>query len=219
MTNKTEEKQRKRAPSKRSLETRERILDAAEQVFAKRGFDGASIRDIASQAGVQGALVHHHSGSKENLFFKVVSRRAEELARLRLEALEEQRAMGELDLRGIISAFIMPFLELTTHGDPHWRAYGLLIAHVSADERWRWISKACFDPTAKVYLGEISKALPQVSQQQVGAGFVFMVSSLLSICASKWRINDLSQAPSDDDLAEILLEFCASGFLAISRQT
>lgn len=218
MSEKSEEKQRKRAPSKRSLVTRERILDAAEHVFAKHGFDGASIRDIAAHAGVQGALVHHHGGSKEDLFFKAVARRADVLARLRLEALEEQRARGELDLRGILSAFIRPFLELTTQGDPHWHAYGALIAHVSADERWRWISKTCFDPTAKIYLDEITHALPHASQQQVSAGFVFMVSSLLSICASKWRIDDLSQAPTDDDLAEILLEFCASGFVAIGRQ-
>lgn len=45
------DKRRKRAPSKRSLATRERVLDAAELVFAHRGFDGATIRDIAAEAG------------------------------------------------------------------------------------------------------------------------------------------------------------------------
>jgi len=41
-------------------------MDAAEQLFSERGFDGASIRDIALRACVPGALVHHHGGSKED---------------------------------------------------------------------------------------------------------------------------------------------------------
>ena len=40
-----QEKQRQRAPSKRALATRERIMDAAEQVFAAHGFEGASLRE------------------------------------------------------------------------------------------------------------------------------------------------------------------------------
>ncbi len=217
MIKKPAEKQRQRAPSQRSLETRERILDAAELVFAQHGFEGASIRDIASKAGVQGALVHHHGGSKDNLFFVVVARRADELAARRLAALEAQKALGDLKLRGVLAAFIGPFIGLTTHSGAHWRAYGRLIAHVSSDERWRPISEACFDPTAKIFLEEIAKVLPNAPQQQVSAGFVFMVSSMLSISASKWRIQDLAQAPDDDDLTETLLEFCAAGFEAIVK--
>ena len=79
MTGKVQENQRQRAPSKRSLATRERIFDAAEQLFAERGFEGATIRDIARLAGVQGALVNHHGGSKEVLFATIVARRADEL--------------------------------------------------------------------------------------------------------------------------------------------
>ena len=60
-----QEKQRQRAPSKRALETRARIMDAAERVFAQSGFDAASIRDIAAEAEVQGPLVNHPGGSQE----------------------------------------------------------------------------------------------------------------------------------------------------------
>ena len=45
-------KQRQRAPSKRALASRARILDAAERVFARGGFDGATMRDIAAEAAV-----------------------------------------------------------------------------------------------------------------------------------------------------------------------
>jgi AcrR family transcriptional regulator len=49
-------------------DTREAILTAARQAFADRGFDGASIRQIATSAGVDPALVHHYFGAKDQLF-------------------------------------------------------------------------------------------------------------------------------------------------------
>jgi AcrR family transcriptional regulator len=57
---------------KGSPDTREAILDAARAAFAERGFDGASIRAIATGAGVDPALVHHYFGTKEKLFLATV---------------------------------------------------------------------------------------------------------------------------------------------------
>jgi AcrR family transcriptional regulator len=48
--------------------TREAILDAARRLFSERGYDGATIRGIAADAGVDPALVHHYYGNKERLF-------------------------------------------------------------------------------------------------------------------------------------------------------
>ena len=49
-------------------DTRGRILDAARAAFGDRGFDGATIRDMAARAGVDAALVHHYFGTKQQLF-------------------------------------------------------------------------------------------------------------------------------------------------------
>jgi AcrR family transcriptional regulator len=54
-------------PRFEDLTARARIRDAALRLFAERGIDGASIRDIARAAGVSGGLVRHHFGSKEGL--------------------------------------------------------------------------------------------------------------------------------------------------------
>ncbi len=53
-------------------DTRTEILDAAAKQFAELGFDRASIRGIASEAGVDAALVHHYFGTKEQLFTAAV---------------------------------------------------------------------------------------------------------------------------------------------------
>ena len=53
-------------------DTRASILDAARRTFAEKGFDKASIRAIAGDAGVDPALVHHYFGTKEQLFLAVM---------------------------------------------------------------------------------------------------------------------------------------------------
>jgi len=53
--------------SAEDLTARARIRDAALALFAERGMDGATIRDIAKAAGVSGGLVRHHFGSKDGL--------------------------------------------------------------------------------------------------------------------------------------------------------
>jgi AcrR family transcriptional regulator len=54
-------------------DTREAILHAARQAFAERGYDAASIRSIATAAGVDPALVHHYFGTKDQLFLATMN--------------------------------------------------------------------------------------------------------------------------------------------------
>ncbi|MGC1215114.1 MAG: TetR family transcriptional regulator [Micromonospora sp.] len=54
-------------------DTREAILAAAREAFAERGFDAASIRGIATAAGVDPALIHHYFGSKDQLFLAAMN--------------------------------------------------------------------------------------------------------------------------------------------------
>jgi len=66
MMAKSESRRTGRRPG--SPDTREAILAAARQAFAERGFDGATVRQIAAGAEVDPALVHHYFGTKEQLF-------------------------------------------------------------------------------------------------------------------------------------------------------
>jgi AcrR family transcriptional regulator len=54
-------------------DTRSSILEAARAAFAEKGFDQASIRAIAAEAGVDAALVHHYFGTKDKLFLAVMN--------------------------------------------------------------------------------------------------------------------------------------------------
>lgn len=75
-------------------QTKEKILDAAEELFGEKTFDTVSLRDITHHAGVTLALASYHFGTKDNLFVAVVARRADMLNRMRLERLSELDAAG-----------------------------------------------------------------------------------------------------------------------------
>ena len=68
--------------------TTERILDAAERLFADHGFEGTSIRDIVDSAKVNLAAIHYHFRSKEALLEAVLTRRISLVNGARLERLE-----------------------------------------------------------------------------------------------------------------------------------
>jgi AcrR family transcriptional regulator len=84
---------------------REAILAAAEEVFARSGYHGASLDDIAQAAGISKALIYEHFASKRELHASLVNAHVEEIFR-RLQANAETGTTGEERLRGGIDAFL-----------------------------------------------------------------------------------------------------------------
>ena len=92
-------------------DTRERILDTAERLFAEQGYSGTSLRTIIAEAQVNLAAVHYYFRSKEALLEAVFLRRAEPANQERLTMLERcEREAGDAapDLEKVIEAFVAP---------------------------------------------------------------------------------------------------------------
>ncbi|GAA1634955.1 TetR/AcrR family transcriptional regulator [Actinoplanes couchii] len=83
-------------------DTREVILTAAREAFAEKGFDGASIRAIATGAGVDPALVHHYFGTKDKLFLAAMNSPLDPL-----DVLDEATAGGRDEMGArVVRAFL-----------------------------------------------------------------------------------------------------------------
>ncbi|GIH98288.1 TetR/AcrR family transcriptional regulator [Planobispora takensis] len=95
----------RRRPGRRpgSADTRGEILAAARKIFAEKGYDKATIRGIAREAGVDPALVHHYFTSKEGTFVAAMELpvNPEEVVRLLLSGPREE--MGERLVRFILT--------------------------------------------------------------------------------------------------------------------
>ena len=95
----------------RSALTKKRILDAAEEEFAAKGFDGARLGNIARGAGVQQALIHHYFDDKAGLHREVITRALDAMTKEGWDILERlspgkgKKRMTEEGLRALAGAF------------------------------------------------------------------------------------------------------------------
>lgn len=56
-----------------SVDTKKRIIEVAKRVFAEKGFDGTSVRNITEEAGVNVSAIHYHFGSKEDVLLEILA--------------------------------------------------------------------------------------------------------------------------------------------------
>lgn len=93
-------------------ETRERLLDAAEVLFAREGFEGVSLRAITSAAKANIASVNYHFGGKEHLINAVMIRHAMPVNEERVRRIDF--LLGQPDppsVREVLEAFLFPLFE------------------------------------------------------------------------------------------------------------
>jgi AcrR family transcriptional regulator len=175
--------------------TPDRLLDAAEAVFARNGYDAASIRTITKVARVPLALAHYHFKSKEELFRRVLIRRVDALRSKRLELLQKfkDRALGRpIPIDEVVEAFAEPAFHLSMNGGQGWKNYMKLNAQISIAEKYVSMVGDVYDPTATIFMGEMHRALPNASAPSIKWGYLFAVAVTAAALAESGRIEILS---------------------------
>lgn len=200
--------------------TKERILDAAEALFADVGFDGVSLRQITRLAGVELALANYHFGPKSELFLAVVQRRADELNRERkalFAALPDPPS-----IEGLIDAFARPFMEKSLRGGAGWKSYARLIAQIANSQRWtQTVMHTQFDPIAEIFIAGARRALPSAATEDLYWSFHFMLGAMTMTFAETGRIDVLSRgrckARALDRIYRRMIPFLAAGFRRLAE--
>jgi len=201
----------------------ERILDAAEQLFAQRGYHGVSLRDITRAAGVDVALVSYHFGGKRELFTAVFERRAEVLNRERLERLDEvchAARPGSPTIEAIVNAFTEPLLQRSARGGAGWKSYFALVAYVNNSPEFGPVMMTRhFDPLVDRFIAVLREALPVCPPREIYWGYQFLTGALTLTFAETGRIDKLSgglcRSTDLDSVHQRLIPYVAAGFRAL----
>ncbi len=90
---------------------KEHILNAAIPLFAEKGFEGCSIRDLAARADVNVAMINYYFGSKDNLFVSIIEYKAQ-FMRGKLDEIESNTQMNEIEkIDAIIESYVDKILS------------------------------------------------------------------------------------------------------------
>lgn len=197
--------------------TKERLLDAAERLFAERGYDAVSIREIAGGADVNLAAVNYHFQGKHNLYVEVLRRRLEPKRELLLAALAEvEAAPPEAPrLEMLVRAFVGVHLE-DALGSPR----GILGLHLMAREMSeprhgaRVLVQELIGPVRERFLALIRELLPDADEKTIQMIIGSVVGQFVYY-AMHWHTHqDRSDKPDEVELAFMTLADSVEDYLA-----
>jgi AcrR family transcriptional regulator len=160
-------------PSKKApAETREKVLEVAERLFAERGLDAVSIRDIITAADANLGAINYHFGTKERLIEAVFERRLVPSTRERLRALEVvERAAGDRPpkLEAVLEAIFRPVIEEAMDPKRGGATFGKLMARSLVDPNpvMERVLHSHFATMVKRFDAAILRAMPSLAPGDV----------------------------------------------------
>lgn len=206
-----------------AVDTREILIAAAERHFGETGFDGASLREVMREAGVNPATAHYHFGSKRGIYEAVIARRLEQLCaerRKALPAILEADHSPEERVRALFAAYIGPHIRLAATG--RGRAYSkLLVRFVLEDgEPKERLYREHIAPIRARYVEALRETAPAIAEDHLSRAFSFMVGLMATaaVDASYETMTGKSAQPRDPaHLIDQITDYCTAGFFALAR--
>jgi len=165
-------------------ETKQQILDAAETLFARKGYKATSLRDLTMNAGVNLASVNYHFGSKKRLLEAIFERRLQPLNESRLQKLKEiRKAAGQQGenpaVREILKVFIEPVLRAReSHKGEIFLLNLVGRAFIDLDVTVQEILRRFMKPLSDCVIETLSKALPEIPREVIFWRLQFVLGAL-----------------------------------------
>jgi AcrR family transcriptional regulator len=197
--------------------TKERILHAAEDLFAQHGFAGTSLRQVTSRADVNIAAVNYHFGSKENLVHEVFKHRMDEMSEKRLTSLAAAVEKDPADMEAILLAFIQPALALTL--DRHGASFVRVLARAYAEKNdgLRNFLSENYGQVLREFAKAIARCLPDLSKEELYWRMDFVAGALTYAMADFGLIKrqpGVSEKSHCEKAAQHLIKFAQAGLKA-----
>lgn len=180
------------------MNTKDRILDAAERLFGRDGIEATSLRGITTEAGVNLAAVNYHFQSKDALVRAVIARRVVPVNERRLallEACEKAAGDGPLPLECVLDAFVRPVVEIyASHARDFSPLMGRLYTEPELAER---IMREHMFPLGQRFIGAYQRALPDLDRVELMWRIYFCIGAMAHTLGSSHILRLFSDGQCD----------------------
>lgn len=203
------------------LDTKNKILDAAEKLIMELGAEKASLRKITEEAGVNIAAINYHFGSKNNLLSAIMARFLNPLMEELLYGLQElmaENAPALPPLKSIIRCHLIPMLNFSIKYPDYERIFSRL--HLSYDDEniFKNQIKEITEKTTKYYSRCLIKVLPEIPEKTVLKRFAIFKNMSTAImygdCLMDESLDVLGLDPDREELVEEMVKMAATVFRA-----
>lgn len=193
--------------------TLDRILIAAESLFAEQGYDGTTLRQITQRAKVNLAAVNYHHGDKESLYLEILRRRIQPINQTRLAMLEEaeQAAGGQtVPLDTLLKILAGPLFDLFAESDESSRHGARLVGRALVEPLpfMDAFLAGEFQPCLARFAQALRRHAPALSPEDFLWRFSFVIGALQHTLATLHRMKSLTRGICrDNDHAAALPRF------------
>ncbi|WP_333608627.1 TetR/AcrR family transcriptional regulator [Arsukibacterium sp.] len=177
--------------------TQQKILDAAQSLFAETGFNDTSLRQITTLAEVNLASVNYHFGSKKELIQAVLQRYLQVLMqRLEQEFNQLLAAQKPNDLTVVLSVFVKPLLELNTVQRNGTRIFLQLLGRGYTDVQGhlRWFINHHYGRVLDKFVLLVQQACPQLPASELFWRLHFCLGTVVFTMASNEALAEIAEA-------------------------
>ncbi len=208
----------------KAASTRHKIIDAALRVFAIRGFEAATLKEITSVSQTNVAAIHYHFGSKEVLIEAVLASVANPINRMRLELLEADPVEPARALEHVVHALVAPPIRLSfdATGDARLLTRLPMQARALPSEFTSETIFANYDATAQRFVQALMQAAPGLCAEDAYWRYAFAIGAMHYIVteadAGHHRLHRISggrcNTDDPDAIVRQLVAFLVAGFHA-----
>ncbi len=203
-------------------DTKEKIMDTAERLFAQDGIKETSVREITAKAETHLASVNYHFGSKDGLIRAVLARRTEPLNRERLRLLEtfEIEAKNKpVDLELILYALFSPSIKFCLNFPDFMQLAGRMLSEPDKEIRRVFVSQ--FEDVFLRFKAALRKSFSTMPEKELLWRMHFLAGAMIHTVTNHLAIESLSGGlctlSEEKEVLERLIGFCSAGLRAPIR--